>query len=138
MAYKIEKIEVWMGFLKDAPGELAKALSALSKAGAKLEFLFARPTKPGEAVFFLAPLKGPAVLKAAKALKIVKCDKMLSLKIVGPDKAGLGAKMADALGANGINIQGCSAMAVGKTAVTYLRLAKADIAKAQKILKKAL
>ncbi len=137
MGYTIEKVDVWVGFVPNTPGEGGKALGALNKAGAMLEFLFTRPTSKGGMVYFVAPLKGAAVLKSAKTLGIKKCA-VPSLKITGPDKSGLVMKIAEALGAQSINIEGLSAMGIKKTAMIYMQISKENISKAQKIIKKLL
>jgi hypothetical protein len=138
MAHKVERVDVWRGIIADSPGELGKVLETLREAGARLEFLFARPWKAGESVFFLAPLQGAAQYRAAKSAGIVKWKDMPSLRIRGTDKAGLGARIAGALGGAGINIQGLSAMGVGTGSTFYVALKKADMAKAQRVIKEAL
>ncbi len=138
MAYTIDRVDVWRGTVPDSPGELGKALKTLREAGANLEFLFARPWKGGQATFFLAPLQGAAQNRAAKGAGIVKWLDMPSLRVRGANRAGLAERIAGALGEAGINIQALSAMSVGNGSTFYLALKKADIAKAQRILKQAL
>jgi hypothetical protein len=138
MTYKVDRVDVWRGTIADSPGELGKVLETLRAAGARLEFLFARPWKAGEAVFFLAPLQGAAQYRAAKSAGIVKWTDMPSLRVRGANKAGLGARIARALGEAGINIQGLSAMGVGSGSTFYIALKKADMAKAQRVVKQAL
>jgi len=138
MAYSIDRVDVWRGIIADSPGELGKVLETLRAAGARLEFLFARPWKAGEAVFFLAPLQGAAQYRAAKSAGIVKWTDMPSLRVRAANKAGLGARIAGALGEAGINIHGISAMGAGNRSTFYIALKKADIAKAQRVVKEAL
>ena len=138
MPYKVDRVDVWRGIIADSPGELGKVLDTLRAAGARLEFLFARPWKTGEAVFFLAPLQGTAQYRAAKSAGIVKWTDMPSLRVRGANKAGLGARIAKALGEAGINIHGLSAMGVGSGSTFYVALKKADMAKAQRVVKEAL
>jgi hypothetical protein len=138
MAYTVDRVDVWMGFVPDSAGEMGKVLATLSQAGANLEFVFGRAAKAGKAVFFLAPLKGAAQLRSAKNARIVKQASTSSLRVSGPNKAGLGAKITQALGQSGINVQGLSAMSIGNTSMCYLALKKADVAQAQRILKKVL
>ena len=138
MAYRMEKVDVWLGFLKDKPEALAGALEALKAAGASLEFMFARGMEGGKAVYFLAPLRGGAQLRAARKLRLTKAGKTLSLRITGPDKRGIGLKITRALGQAGINIRGFSAMGIGGKAMFYVALARKDMARAQRVLKKAL
>ena len=138
MAFRIEQVDVWMGVVKNEPGAGAALLEALKKAGAKLEFLFARTTGGGKTVAFVAPIKGAGQIKAAKGCGFSKCDRMPSLRIKGPDKTGLASKIAGALGEAGVNIQGFSAMGFGGRCMMYIAFDKADLTKALRILKKAI
>jgi len=59
------------------------------------------------------------------------------VRIEGGDKHGLGAKIARALGAAGINFRGMSGVAIGKKFVSYIALDSAeDQARAVAVLKK--
>ena len=138
MAYTIDRADVWKGTLADSPGELAKVLSALRQAGANLEFLFARPWKEGRTAIFLAPLRGAAQNHAAKSAGLAKWTERPSLRVRGPNRAGIAARIAAALGQASINIRGLSAIGAGKDGTFYIALDKADIAQAQRVLKRAL
>ena len=120
MAYKIEKVDVWSGPLVDRPGALAAKLESLREAGANLEFVLARRDRPGKGLLFVAPLKGAAQLRAAKRLRLAKSARLKALRVEGPDRAGLGAKMTAALAAADINLRGISAVAVGRRGVFYI------------------
>jgi predicted amino acid-binding ACT domain protein len=62
-----------------------------------------------------------------------------SVRVEGPDRAGLGAKMSDALAGAGINVRGISAAAIGRRGVTYFAFDSAeDSDAAVRLLKKAL
>ena len=140
MALKVTKADVWVASLEDRPGSLARKLRALSEAGAQLEFVMARraPDKPGSGAVFLTPLRGAAVLKAAKIVGFRKTKSLNSVRVEGPDKPGLGAKLTLALAIKGVNLRGLSAAVVGKQFVLYLALdTAADTAKAMKALKTA-
>ncbi|MBU1693680.1 MAG: amino acid-binding protein [Verrucomicrobia bacterium] len=138
MKFKVEKADVWMGMAEDKPGSLGGILARLSKAGARLEFIFARPAGKGKAVFFIAPLKGAAVLKAARSLGVKKINTFASLRFRGPDRAGLGAKIACAMGSQGINICGLSGMGIANQCLGYIAVDNKDVARAQRILKSIL
>lgn len=138
MSSKVDRVDVWRGTISDSPGELGKLLEILRAAGANLEFLFARPWKEGQTAIFLAPLKGAAQQRAAKRAKIVKWIERPSLRVRGANKAGLAARIAGALGEAGINIHGLSAIGGGNRSTFYIALKKADIAKAQRVVKQAL
>jgi hypothetical protein len=141
MAYSIKKVEVWAGEVADRPGGLADKIDALSGVGANLEFVIARrsPDKPGTGVVFVTPIKGAKQKGAAQSAGLTTTDSLHSLRVDGPDKAGLGAKMAKALADAGINLRGISAAALGRRAVSYFAFdSAADAENAVRVLKKAL
>ena len=141
MAIEIGKVNVWAGEMKDRPGGLGEKLGALSEAGANLEFVIARRAaeKPGAGVVFLAPLRGAAQTRAAGNVGLSKATNLHSLRLEGPDRAGLGTKITECLSEAGINMRGLSAAAVGRRMVCYLAFdSDADAKKAGRILKKAL
>lgn len=141
MAYTVKKVEVWAGEIVDRPGGLADKLAALSNAGASLEFLISRRAadKPGTGVVFLTPIKGMKQKRAAQGAGLGTTDSLHSLRVEGPDRAGLGSKMTSALADAGINLRGVSSAALGRRAVTYLAFdSAADAETAIRILKKTL
>jgi hypothetical protein len=141
MPYTIKKVDVWAGEIADRPGGLASTLAAMNKSGANIEFVVARraPEKPGTGVVFLTPIKGAKQKSAAQQAGLATSESLYSVRIEGPDRAGLGAQMTDALAGAGINVRGISAAALGKRAISYLAFdSAADSDAAVKILKKAL
>ncbi len=141
MAIQITKVDVWVGEIKDRPGGLGEKLEALAEAGANLEFVISRraPDKPGTGVVFLAPLRGAAQTRAAKKAGLSKATGLHSLRVEAPDRAGLGARMTQAITEAGINMRGLSAAALGRRTVSYLAFDRdADAKKASRVLKKAL
>ena len=141
MAYTISRVSVWACAIKDRPGGVAEKLSALSRARANLEFVIARraPDKPGRGVLFVAPLKSAAQTRAARKAGLKRAERMYSLRIAGPDRAGLGAKITHALAEAGINMRGLSAAALKRRSVVYFAFdRRSDANKAARILKKIL
>jgi hypothetical protein len=141
MAYTIKKVDVWAGEIVDRPGGLGEKLSALSDACANLEFLVSRraPDKPGTGVVFVTPVKGAKQKNAAQQAGLATTDSLHSVRVEGPDRAGLGSKMSRALADAGINLRGVSAAALGRRAVTYFAFdSAADADTAMRVLKKAL
>lgn len=139
MALEVSKADVWAATIEDQPGGLAAKLTALAGSGVNIEFLISRRTleKPGKGVVFLAPIKGAKQVKAARDAGFSKTDSLHSVRIAGPDKPGLGARMAQALADAGINLRGVSAAALGKRFVGYLALDTThDSVSAIKVLKK--
>jgi hypothetical protein len=137
MAQKVTRADVWAASIEDRPGGLAEKLAALAEAGAQLEFVIARRAseRPGTGVVFLTPLKGAAQIRAAKKAGFEKTKSLHSLRIEGPDKPGLGAKMTQVLAQAGINLRGLSAASIGPRCVVYLALdSMADATKAKRLL----
>ncbi|HPM83717.1 MAG TPA: hypothetical protein PLF81_23590 [Candidatus Anammoximicrobium sp.] len=138
MALNVTRVDVWAAGIEDQPGGLAQKLEELAAAGAQLEFVVARraPDKPGTGVVFLAPVTGAAQARAAKKAGFAKTNSLHSVRIEGPDKPGLGAKMTRALAAAGINLRGLAAAAINKRCVVYLAVdTAADATKAMRVLK---
>lgn len=139
MAYSIQSVDVWSGSIEDRPGGLAEKLTPLTEAGATLEFVLARRAEPGKGIVFLAPLKGAKQMKAAQGAGLSRAADLQSLRVEGPDKPGLGAKVAKALAEAGLNVRGLSAMALGRRCVFCLAFdSKQDAAKARGVLGKIL
>jgi hypothetical protein len=141
MAYSVKKVDVWAGEVADRPGGLAATIAALSNAGANLEFLIARRAadKPGTGVVFVTPVRGAKQKAAAQGAGLSMSDSLHSVRVEGPDRAGLGAKMTGALADAGINLRGLSGAAIGRRAVTYIGFdSGADADTAMRALKKAL
>ena len=139
MALNVTRADVWAASIEDRPGGLAGKLAALAEAGAQLEFVIARRAseRPGTGVVFLTPLKGSAQIGAAKKAGFEKTKSLHSLRVEGPDKPGLGAKMTQALAQAGINLRGLSAAAIGPRCVVHLALdSTADATKAARLLKR--
>lgn len=120
MAYTINKVEVWAGDILNRPGTLARVLEGLTNAGAQLEFMVARRVNEGSSRVFLAPIKGTKQQRAASDVGFARAKGMHSLRIEGPNRAGLGAEITRAVAGKGINLRGASAAAIGRKAVFYL------------------
>jgi hypothetical protein len=141
MAYTVKKVDVWAGEIADRPGGLASTLTAMNSAGANIEFVVARraPDKPGTGVVFVTPIRGAKQKAAAQNAGLSTSDSLHSVRVEGPDRAGLGAKMGDALAAAGINVRGISAAALGRRAVSYFAFdSAADADAAVRVLRKTL
>jgi hypothetical protein len=133
MAFKVTQTHVWAAEIDDQPGGLARKLAALAAAGANLECVIARrkPEKPGTGVVFITPLKGKKVLTAAQAGGFHEAERVATLKIEGPDRPGMGTKIAQAVGDTGISLRGMSAAVLGTKYVCYLAFdTEADAQKA--------
>jgi len=141
MPVEITKVDVWVAQMTDRPGALAEKLETVANAGANLEFMIARraPDKPGQGVVFMAPLPGAKQARAARKAGLQKAKTMHSLRLVSPDRPGIGANITRALAEAGINLRGVSAAALGRRSVTYFAFdSAADAKMAARILKKTL
>jgi len=140
MKLKVSRVDVWAATIKDRPGGLAEKLSALSRAGANLEFVIARraPERRGQGVVFLTPIKGGKQARTAKAAGFMKTGGLHSLRIEGKDRPGLGARLTQKMAAARINLRGFSAAAMRGRFVAYLALDTAAAAKKATALIKSL
>ena len=139
MKLDVSRVDMWVGRLKDVPGALAKKLAKLSAVGADLGFVIARrdDKKKGAGVMFLTPVKGAKQAAAAKKAGIRKSKSLVALRVVGANKAGVGAEITAALAEAGINLRGLSAGVVGRRFFLNLALDKpADAAQAARIIRK--
>jgi hypothetical protein len=124
MKYNVSRTDVWAATIEDRPGGLADKLAALAEAGANLEFIISRrtPERAGQGVVFVTPIKGTKQVKAAQAAGFQKTKKLHSVRVEGPDKPGLGARMSRVLAETGLNLRGLSAAAFGRKFVAHLAL----------------
>lgn len=135
---KVDRVDIWVAGMKDKPGTLAAKLEALAESGVNLAFVLARraPEKRGTGVVFVAPIKGAAQARKAKALGFHKSKSVLALRVEGPNKAGQGACMTAALAANGINLRGLSACVIGRKFAAHIAVDRAaDATKAARVLR---
>lgn len=138
MAFSVAKVEVWAGDIPNQPGTLAGVLEALSKAGANMEFMIARKLDDNTSRVFVAPVKSAKVQKAASAAGFNKTANLFTMRVEGPDKAGVGARLTRAVADAGVNLRGASVAGLGKTAVFYLAVdSESDLQNAMKVAKSA-
>jgi len=136
MALKVGKAELWSVAIADRPGGAADMIEPLANAGASFEFVHVRRTDPGKGLAFVAPVKGAKVVKVAKAVGFDKWT-VPAVRIEGPDKPGVAAKIMRALGNAGISFRGMSVNAVSRKFVCYVGFDNvADAAKAASVLKR--
>jgi hypothetical protein len=139
MAIKASRHDVWMAVIDDRAGGAAEKLEALASAGASLEVVLARrtPEHPGQGVLFASPVEGKKVLAAAEQAGFKRAENIHGVRIEGPDKPGLGAKIARCLADAGISFRGINGVALGKNFLSFVAVDSADdAAKAVKALRK--
>ena len=137
MKLNVTRMQVWRSAIDDRVGGAAERLEPLAKAGADLEFVFARrtPEQPGAGVVYVAPLKGATVIRAARQMGFSQPDDIHFLRIAGTNKPGLIAVVTRALGDSGISFRGVSAASLGRTGVAYIAFdTAADAAKGARVL----
>jgi hypothetical protein len=138
MKLDVARVDVWIASIEDHPGNLAKKLDTLAKAGVDLEFALARraPEKLGTGVVFATPIKGARQIKAAYEAGFEKAESIYSLRIVAVNKPGIGARLTKQLGDAGINLRGLSGVAAGNRAVFHLAFdSSADAGKAMRLIR---
>ncbi|MBN1629973.1 MAG: amino acid-binding protein [Thermoleophilia bacterium] len=124
----VQREDVWAASVDDKPGELAAKLSALTNAGADLDFIIARrsPENPGTAVVFVTPLRGDREVRAAAAVGFSVTSRLHSIRAEGPNEPGAAAKLAKAVGDAGLNMRGFSAAALGTKFVVHIGVDSAE------------
>lgn len=139
MSYRISKEHVWAGVIDDRPGALAEKLQALSLSGLDLELIIGRRDWSGRGLMFISPLRTMDEIDSAETAGFSKDQSVRTLRIEGPNEAGLGAKIARALSEAGINMRGFSAAALGERSVTNIAFDEDETAnRAREVLAKVL
>ena len=118
----VERVDVWAASIADKPGGLADVLTALSDAGADLQFVIARraPEEPGKAVVFVTPLQGDAEVKAGADVGFNVTRHLHCVRVLGADRPGVAAELARRLADAEINLRGLSASVIGRQFVAYV------------------
>ena len=118
----VQREDVWAASVDDKAGALADKLSALTEAGADLQFIIVRraPEKPGTGVIFVTPLRGDREVQAASAAGFAVTSGLRSVRVEGPDEPGIAAKLAKEVADAGINMRGFSAAVLGTQFVVHI------------------
>jgi len=108
MGFKLERVHIWSCEIPDRPGGMASKLAPLAETGANLEFILTRrlQDKPGKGILFVAPLTGPAQVRAARAAGLVEAHDPVVLRVEGDNQAGLAFRLAQQWATAGITLQG--------------------------------
>jgi hypothetical protein len=137
MGFKLDRIHLWSVEVPDKPGGAAGKLAALAQAGANLEFVLTsrRPEQPGGGVLYVAPLTGPAPVRAAKAAGFAEASDPVLLRVEGDNQAGLAHKLTQHWALAGINLQELTMAVLGGKFVGFAAFdSVADANKAAQIL----
>jgi len=124
MGLFVESVDVWAAPIPDRAGGLSEALRALRDAGADLQCIIARraPDQPGKGVVFVTPLQGDHEIAAAAQVGFNVSHTVHSVRVMGPDRPGCAANLAQKVAEAGINLRGFSATVIGTQFVAYLAL----------------
>ena len=124
----VEREDVWAASVDDKAGALAAKLSALTDAGADLDFIIVRraPEKPGTGVVFVTPLRGDREVRAAAAVGFAVTSGLRSVRVEGPNEPGIAATLARVIGDAGISMRGFSAAVLGTRFVVHVGLHSAE------------
>jgi hypothetical protein len=137
MGFKLERVHIWSCEIPDRPGGMASKLAPLAETGANLEFILTRrlQDKPGKGILFVAPLSGPAQVRAARAAGLVEAHDPVVLRVEGDNQAGLAFRLAQQWATAGITLQGLTMAVVNGKFVGFAAFdAVADANRAAQIL----
>jgi len=137
MGFKLDRVHVWSGEVADRAGGVASKLSALAQGGANLEFILTRrqPDRPGTGVLFVAPISGPAQVRAARAAGLAETHDPVVLRVEGDNQAGLAHRLTQHWAMAGISMEGLTMAVLGSKFVGFAAFdTVADANKAAQIL----
>jgi len=128
MGFKLDRVHVWSGEVADQAGAMASKLGSLAQAGANLEFILTRrqPNKPGTGILYVAPISGPASVRAARAAGLTEAHNPVVLRVEGDNQAGLAHRLTQQWALAGINLQGLTISAIGSKFVGYAAFDSVD------------
>ena len=117
----VEHAEVWAATIEDKPGGLAGVLTVLNQAGADLQSVISRRAsdQPGTAVVFVTPLQSDAEIATAAQVGFNVTQTLHSLRVIGLNRPGVVAEVAQKLADAGINLRGFSASVLGTQFIAY-------------------
>ena len=122
MGFKLDRVHVWSGEVADRVGGAAAVLSELAQAGTNLEYIYTRrqPSKPGTGLLFVAPITGPAQVRAARAAGLAEVPDPVVMRVQGDNEAGLAHRLTQQWALAGISLQGLTMAVVGNKFVGYV------------------
>jgi hypothetical protein len=107
MGFKLERVHIWSGEIADKAGGMASKLAPLAEAGANLEYIATRrqSDRPGTGLLFVAPVTGPAQVRAARLAGLAETHETVVLRVEGDNQAGLASRLTQQWALAGINLQ---------------------------------
>jgi len=121
MGFKLDRVHVWSGEIRDQAGGIAQKLAPLAQAGANLEYIYTRrqPDKPGTGLLFVAPVTGPSQVRVARASGLTETQDQVVLRVEGDNQAGLAHRLTQQWALAGINLEGLTMSVFGNRFVAY-------------------
>ncbi len=137
MDHFVERVDVWAATIEDRPGGLAELLCG--KRGQTCVIIARRaPERPGKGVAFVTPPQGDREIRAASQVGFNVTRSLHCVRVIGPDRPGIAAELAQKLAGGGINLRGFSASVIDTQFVAYVAVDSLDDTnKAIEVLEKA-
>lgn len=133
MADKIRKVDYYYATVPNRPGEGARVLGALRKAGVNLLAFHAFPSGDQAQLDFV-PEKPDAFPDAAQKANVQVGAKKTAFLVEGDDRTGAAAEILERLASEQINVIAMDAIAVGGRFGALLWVKPAEVEKAAKAL----
>lgn len=114
MAVLVKKVALWRKEVDDRPGALDRVLEPLARAGANLQVAmgYRYPGADGRAAIEVSPVVGRRATTAAQGAGLNPSG-IPALLVQGDDRKGLGHAIANAIAAEGINLNFMVALVTG-------------------------
>jgi hypothetical protein len=128
MTLDVRRVQVWCADIPDRPGAAAAKIEAVTRAGAELEYVFARPNpnKPDVGVLFVAPITGDGQMQAAREVGLGPALDVFMLRVQALLRPGLGSEIMSKLAIAGINVRGISVSTAAPRFSAYLAFDRLD------------
>jgi len=97
--FSIKKFPIWSVEVDDVAGATTGLFKVLADAGADIQFALGRPKsdKGGDAILFLAPIKGKEQEAAAREADIRPRPDVVGVQVQGPNRVGGNFKLTAAI-----------------------------------------
>jgi hypothetical protein len=136
MVMKVDPVNYYKVMVWDRPGEGARVLSALSRAGANLRAIHAFPASNGRTQLDLVPV-GSRFENAARKAKIRHGKPKKAIMVSGDDAKGVAARLLQRLADANVNVTAMTAVRGGKGRFGAILWVKPrDLKAARKALRK--
>ena len=121
MGFKLERLHIWFGEIADQAGGMAGKLAPLAQAGANLEYISTRrqPERPGTGIIFIAPVTGPAQVRAARQAGLAEAHDPVVMRVEGDNEAGLAYRLTQQWALAGIDLQGLTMSVLGNRFIGF-------------------